>query len=421
MKVIKGKRIALLGAIWAIAVTVHAATDTDVSPAITRAVASGSRLPEDNWADPKLKPAQVAAFIGIRPGDKVVDFIPGRMYWSRLFSKVVGEKGHVYPFVPQLGCRPAHPGCVAAEPTSTSVGYRGRPQQTLIGDPRFNGIDTALNTENLWDFSRNMSVIWNVGGQFSIPEQLDLVWTAGHYHSLRTWDYAFDMPPFLALVFESIKPGGVFAIADYASAPGEGFTQVDTLHRVDKEAVKAEVEKAGFIFDGESTVLADASDDHTKKVKDDDIPAGVDMFLLRFKKPLNASRERRPTRDQARGWMDVTFTDADAPTDGPGTGPGAGAIWYNSDGTYQEYRSSETFAGRWFFDAAGHICLWHEYPAYVRGLLGCHPWAPRKVGDVFEEDTNRPQPARYTLRKERFYPKPRPLPPIQPTADRGRG
>ena len=37
-------------------------------------------------------------FAGIKPGDTVVDLIPGGGYFTRIFSKVVGPTGHVYAY-----------------------------------------------------------------------------------------------------------------------------------------------------------------------------------------------------------------------------------------------------------------------------------------------------------------------------------
>jgi predicted methyltransferase len=378
----------------------RAAPVEGVDPHINEAVASWARFREDIWNDPVLKPALVTQFIGMKPGDKVVDFYPGHMYWSRLFAKVVGLKGYVYPFVPQIGCRPAHMGmCSPGLPTSTSLGYntKERPQQTLLGDPRVNGIDEAVDVTNLWDFARNMAVIWNVGGQFSVPEQLDVVWSFGYWHKLRTWDYAVDMPSFLALMFESIKPGGIFAVADYASAPGQGFKQIELLNRVDKEAVKAELIAAGFEFVGESNVLAESSDDHTSRVNEDAllVSGKVDIFLMKFRKPKNAPKDRRVTKDQYGDILDSNTRTESAP---PESG---GGVWQNADGTYQEYNAG---IGRWFFDAHGNTCLWNEYPRPVRGLLGCHAFEKSPKFDVaYSRENNARRPSHSVLRKQRSY------------------
>lgn len=356
---------------------------------INTAVASWSRFREDIWSDPVLKPALVTQFIGLKPGDKVVDFYPGHMYWSRLFSKVVGLNGYVYPFIPQIGCRPSHPGCVPDIDTSSSLGYssKERPEHTLLGDPRVNGIGEATDVADMWDFHRNMAVIWDAAGQFSVPEQLDVVWSFGHWHDLRTYDYDIDMPPFIALIFESLKPGGIFAIADYASAPGKGFSQVESLHRIDKEAVKAELIAAGFEFVGESNLLANSSDEHTSKVDDNAviIPGNVDIFLMKFRKPLNAPKDRRVPKALYGDILDSNQRAVSAP---PESG---GGVWINADGTYQEYDAG---VGRWFFDAHGNLCLWNEYPRPVSGLLGCHLFHTQKFDQVYK---------RGVLRRQRSY------------------
>ena len=45
------------------------------------------------------------------------------------------------------------------------------------------------------------------------------------------------------------------------------------------------VEAAGFVYVGESKVLADPADDHTKKVFDSSIRGKTDQFIFKFKKP----------------------------------------------------------------------------------------------------------------------------------------
>jgi predicted methyltransferase len=372
---------------------------------LNQAVANWSRLPPDVWADPVMKPQLVAQFVGIKPGDKVVDLIPGKMYWSRLFSKIVGDKGYVYPFVPQIGCRPSRTGCVAGLPTSTSVGYalKDKDQAGVLGDPRSNGIDDALETQNITDFAKNLAVIWNIAGQFSLPEQADVVWSFGHWHDLRTWDYGVNMKTFLPLVLLGMQQGGTLVVADYASEPGKGWSVADSLHRMDKETVKQELVAAGFEYVGESNLLANAKDDHKSRVENDTVPENVDMFILKFKKPMNGPLPKRPKPGEAGDWIDGNYN----------------YTWSNSNGTYEEYRGTRNWQGRWFFDASGHMCLWNEYPAFVRGLLGCHEFSVRHYGDHWMAGVADGDPHPVWLIKEHLYPaKPIWSPPPPPPANR---
>ena len=86
--------------------------------------------------------------------------------------------------------------------------------------------------------------------------------------------------------FDKLKPGGLLIIIDHAALPGSPVVATaNTLHRIDPAAVKAEVEGAGFVFDGESTVLRNPADPHTKIVFDPSIRGKTDQFMFRFKKP----------------------------------------------------------------------------------------------------------------------------------------
>ena len=61
--------------------------------------------------------------------------------------------------------------------------------------------------------------------------------------------------------------------------------ETHTVHRIDPAVVKQEVEAAGFKFDGESKVLANPADDHTKPVFDPSIRHHTDQFIYKFRKP----------------------------------------------------------------------------------------------------------------------------------------
>jgi hypothetical protein len=72
----------------------------DVSAALAAAVADSTRPDSDTTRDADRKPEQTLAFSGIKPGDKVADYVADSGYFTRLFSSVVGSKGHVYAVEP---------------------------------------------------------------------------------------------------------------------------------------------------------------------------------------------------------------------------------------------------------------------------------------------------------------------------------
>jgi predicted methyltransferase len=90
----------------------------------------------------------------------------------------------------------------------------------------------------------------------------------------------------LAKLYAALKPGGMVVVQDHVATPGgDPAKVVDSLHRIDPALVKRDFEKAGFVFDGESSLLAHPEDDHSKLVYDDAIRGRTDQFLFRFRKP----------------------------------------------------------------------------------------------------------------------------------------
>jgi predicted methyltransferase len=248
-----------------------------VPPYVTAAVNDPGRPAADRMRDTNRKPAESVAFSTVKPGDKVADFIAGGGYFTRILSKVVGPQGHVYatapaggmmmgppPPMPMPGAAPAMPmGPAAGMP---AMGAVGDPLKTIAADPAY----------------ANVTVLTQPVSKLMAPEALDVVWTAQNYHDLHNPGpfHADDIAAFNKSVFAALKPGGVFLVIDYAAAPGSGFTQSPTLHRADPEAAKAEILKAGFVFEGESKVLNRPSDPHTMRSHEQD-----DQFIFRFRKP----------------------------------------------------------------------------------------------------------------------------------------
>ena len=246
-----------LGALTALCLTANmgAAAPQKIPAYITAAVANPDRPDADTKRDADRKPAECIAFAGIKPGDKVVDLIPGRGYFTKIFSKVVGPKGWVYQYLPSnIDALYAKNGLTFPVPT----------------DPKY----------------PNVSVIHAPAEKFVTPEKVDVVWTSQNYHDMH--DKFFGPADLSAVnkgIYDSLKPGGTYIVLDHVAEAGSGLRDTDTLHRIDPAVVKKEVEAAGFVFVGESKVLADPADDHTKKVFDSSIRGKTDQFIFKFKKP----------------------------------------------------------------------------------------------------------------------------------------
>lgn len=245
----------LAAAVALAALFTTAALAQPVSPAVTAAVKDPGRPATDTARDADRKPAESVAFSGMKPGYKVADFLPGGGYYTRIFSKVVGPKGHVYAVLPAEFATP---------------------------HPRIQAEIAAV----LPPYSSNTDLLVKPYAEFGAPEKLDVVWISLNYHDLHNPGFAVpDINAFNKAVFNSLKPGGVYFIIDYAAAPGSAFSATGKMHRVDEEALKKEVEAAGFVLDGESNILHQTADDHTLASGSETMKDKADEFMLRFKRP----------------------------------------------------------------------------------------------------------------------------------------
>jgi len=255
-------RTTVLAALIALALPLAASAAQPSKPAgaipanIAAAVADPARKADAANNDARRKGGELLAFAQVKPGQSVVDLIPGGGYFTRLFSAAVGAKGHVYAVWPNE---------YAQEADSDVKG-----SNALAAQPHY----------------KNVSVLLQPGNQFSVPKPVDMVFTSQNYHDYPDKFMGNIDPAVLnKQVFDALKPGGLYVIVDHVAEAGSGMRDTDTLHRIDPAIVKKQVEAAGFVFDGESEVLRNAADPHNIKVFDKSIRGHTDQFAYRFRKP----------------------------------------------------------------------------------------------------------------------------------------
>jgi len=224
---------------------------------IAAAVADSNRPDADKQRDANRKPAETLAFTGVKPGAQVAELLPGGGYFTRLFSKAVGSSGHVYALVPApLTDAPADVPDFAAR------------VKAIAADPNY----------------ANVSVVVEPFSQLSVPVPVDLVWTSQNYHDLHNFP-GLDVGIFNKMVFDDLKPGGIYLVLDHTAEAGSGDRDTKTLHRIDPDTVKKEVLAAGFVFVGSSNLLRQPGDSHAQKVFDPTVRGKTDQFILKFRKP----------------------------------------------------------------------------------------------------------------------------------------
>ena len=225
-----------------------------ISPAIQAAIAS-PRPAADTARDASRKPAELLAFAGIKPGDKIGDLMPGTGYFTRLFSRVAGPSGHVYALVPAE---------LAAKAPKIADAMKA-----LAADPAYG----------------NVSLVVAPTAQTAAPEKLDVVWTSQNYHDVYGFFGADAAAALDRAVFRALKPGGVFIVIDHVAATGAGAASTTTLHRIDPAIIQAQVLAAGFTMQATSDLLRNPADTHALKVFAPEIRGHTDQAVFEFRKP----------------------------------------------------------------------------------------------------------------------------------------
>ena len=218
--------------------------------AYAAAVADPLRPASEVERDPLRKPAEMLAFAQIDAGDRVADIRPEEGYFTRLFARAVGPAGRVYAFVPN----------------QTSG------KENAFGDT------LAAAYPNVNRITGDLDVM-------TFPEPLDVVFMGQEYHDFTIPRFGVDVAKMNAAVFAALKPGGLYVILDHQSAAGAGISVSGTLHRIEGAELRREVEAAGFVFDSETSAVANPDDDHSLSVFDPAIKGKTDQFVYRFRKP----------------------------------------------------------------------------------------------------------------------------------------
>lgn len=222
------------------------------------AVTNPNRPEEDLTSDERRKPESVLEFFAIQPGDTVLEMWAGGGYYTELLTHVVGPEGKVY-----------------AHANTPVLNFAGEAHEKRHADGRLPNAEVLMAENNELSLEPGMFDAATI-----ILNYHDLYWSSERFG----WEQ-IDVPVFLAEIYNGIKPGGTLGIVDHQAVSGSPPETGNTLHRIDSAIVIAELTDAGFVLDGESDLLANPDDDHSKGVFDESIRGKTDRFVLRFRKP----------------------------------------------------------------------------------------------------------------------------------------
>lgn len=241
------------------ALLLSASMAAQAAPAgVAAAVAANGRPAEAVKLDESRKPAEVLAFLGLETGDRALDLFTGSGYYAEIMGKAVGRQGSVVAWEPAI----FHDD--AARKGWSELRSRVPNVRLQVSAPAV--IQLAPDS---FDFVL-MHMVYH-----------DFYWESEQYKFPR-----LDPDVVLGTVFAATRPGGLVGVVDHVAEPG-GDTRavVDKLHRIDPAVLRADFERAGFTFDGESELLRNPADDRSKLVFDPAVRGKTDRVVYRFRKP----------------------------------------------------------------------------------------------------------------------------------------
>ena len=276
-------------------------------------VEAPDRTEDDRKLDAGRKPAALLELVNPKPGMKLAELGAGAGYTTELLARAVGPGGVVY----------------AQNPAQFINGF----------------------LKERWPARLQRAAMKNVvrvDREFDDPlppeaKDLDAVLINAIYHD--TVGMKVDREKMNRAVFAALQPGGAYIVIDSSARAGTGEQDAATLHRIDEQLVRAEVERAGFKLDRSDDFLRNPGD--TRDWNASPVAAGAkrgtsDRFALRFLKPEQAAAApprlrlppgARPVKVRAQLALDPdqeTFDGQialDLEVDGP-----LPVLWLNADG-----------------------------------------------------------------------------------------
>jgi predicted methyltransferase len=209
---------------------------------LAKIVDDPQRSAADRKNDLRRKPVEMLAFTGVQPGMRVLDVSAGGGYTTELLARAVGPQGKVYAQTPKPSPRLVER-------------LKSLPNVALVTRPFADPVPPDV-------------------------KDLDLVTLMFNYHDLG--HLGVDRAALNRRVYEALRPGGAFVIADHAGRPGTGISESGTLHRIEEDFLRREVEAAGFRLAEEGRFLRNPADPRDRETPDP--PQPKDEFVLKFVK-----------------------------------------------------------------------------------------------------------------------------------------
>ncbi|MBL8511338.1 MAG: class I SAM-dependent methyltransferase [Betaproteobacteria bacterium] len=214
-------------------------------------ISAPDRSETDRKTDARRKPADLLAFVDVKPGARILDIGAGGGYTAELLARAAGKQSMVW-------------------------GQNDQGMMEKFVKTAFDNRATALKDYRL---IKHVADFENPVPPGAAP--LDLVTIVLIYHDIAY--LPVDRSKMLKNLYAAMKPGATLVIVDHSAKTGEGVSVAKTLHRIEEATVRAELEAAGFVLVGESNFQRNADDARNEAFFKLKTP--TDQFALKYRKP----------------------------------------------------------------------------------------------------------------------------------------
>ena len=231
-----------------------AAPAQNLETIVDAAINNPARAEANSVRDSLRMPGDVIKFMGVKPGDTVLDMVSNGGYYAEILAGVVGDGGRVIAHMFSNS---------GMDPNNAYAEY-------------IRNKDHMSNVIPIYADFKNLVVEEN---------SLDAVFLIQNFHDFYFDRFDVDVEKILAMYSSAIKSGGIMAIVDHDAGEGAPSSSGTTVHRIDPKIVKRDMEKAGFEFVGALDILKNDVDDPSKSVFDESVRGKTSRFILKFKNP----------------------------------------------------------------------------------------------------------------------------------------
>jgi len=226
--------------------------------AIAESLAAPERIEKDRASDPLRRPDQVLEFFEIKPGMTVLDLFSGGGYYTEIVSRTVGNEGKVV----------AHNNQAYLEFAKDDLAVRYSDNRLPNVERLTAEANELVLPDNAFDAALAM-----------------LTWHDIYYLDEANGWPAIDGTRLVEKLCSALKPGAVLGITDHVAAAGsDPADSAQSLHRIDPQRIRDDLEGTCFVYEGEINVLRNPADATALPMFAPEIRGRTDRVVYKFRK-----------------------------------------------------------------------------------------------------------------------------------------